>query len=50
MQDTDSAKIYNNIYLSWSGNAEKIVSEFEKYNVQIEWNGLETNKIKINFN
>ncbi len=50
MQDTDSAKISNNIYLSWSGNAEKIISEFEKHNVQIEWNGLETNKIKINFN
>ena len=50
MQDTYNAKIYNNIYLSWCGDGEKIISEFEKHNVQIEWNGLTTNKIKINFN
>ena len=50
MQDADNAKINNDIYFSWCGNAEKIITEFEKHSVQVERNGLTSNRIKIIFN
>lgn len=50
MQDTEMLKKYGYVYLSWCGDANKIIDTFENYNINVTWNGTDSNRIKIDFN
>lgn len=46
-QDAEDLKKNKECYLSWSGDAKKIVEILEKHQVKVQWDGKETTRIKI---
>lgn len=46
-QDNQELLKYGHCYLSWSGNGKEIVDVLEKHGLQVEWEGTENKRIKI---
>jgi hypothetical protein len=48
-QDTKICKIYHTLHLAWSGDGNKIVEILKSNDLEVEWDGSETSRIKILF-
>lgn len=46
-QDAEDLRKKGECYLSWSGNGEEIISVLNKHGIQTDWEGSETQRIKI---
>ena len=46
-QDAEDLKRKGECYLSWSGDGKEIVSVLNKHGIQTDWEGSETQRIKI---
>lgn len=49
-QNADALKNSGITYLSWSGDAQQIISILESNDIKTEWEGGKDRKIKININ
>ena len=46
-QDAEDLRKKGECYLSWSGDGEEIISVLNKHGIQTDWEGSETQRIKI---